>query len=162
MRWDLTERAHVPESQRIQSANLWDFYVPSSSEHNTVYWPAREYPAKINDGIRLLRTYGKTGDRITTMGYSDPFSFAMGWLPARDGLLWWRPQFSYDKSHHLPAETFLGDATLVMVPVTMQSDTVISMDTVEPLLDLYGTYLHSNFRQIAATNTWLLYRRNSL
>jgi hypothetical protein len=158
--WDVARRPAFAESQRMHSASLRDFYVPPSSGHTTVYWPAREYPARINDGIDLLQKYWQKNDRVTTIGYADPFSFAMGSAPARDWLLWWRPNFSYDRAHHPPAEAFLGDATLVMVPLA-GADAAIAMDTVEPLLGLYGDYLRAHFHELASTDTWVLYRRNS-
>lgn len=159
--WDVTRRPAFAESQRMQSVSLRDFYVPPSTGHMTVYWPAREYPARINDGIDLLQKYRQKSDRVTTLGYADPFSFALGSVPARDWLLWWRPNFSYDRAHAPPAEAFLGDATLVMVPVVTEDNAGIAMDTVEPLLGLYGDYLRAHFHELAATDTWVLYRRNS-
>jgi hypothetical protein len=159
--WDVAKRPAFAESQRMHSVNLRDFYIPPSTGHLTVYWPAREYPARVNDGIDLLQKYRQKSDRVTTIGYADPFSFALGSTPARDWLLWWRPSFSYDRAHAPPAEAFLGDATLVMVPVTAGDDAVIAMDTVEPLLGLYGDYLRAHFHELASTNTWVLYRRNS-
>jgi hypothetical protein len=157
--WDVVRRPAFPESQRMHSVSLRDFYVQPKTAHITAYWPAREHPAKINDGIDLLQRYRQNGDRVTTIGHANPFSFAVGSAPARDWLLWWRLNFSYDRRHYPPAEAFLGDATLVMVPRITASR--FGFDTVEVLLELYGDYLRAHFHELASTDTWVLYRRNS-
>jgi hypothetical protein len=156
--WDITKRPAFPEFQRMHSVHLRNFYVPSSSDHITAYWPAREYPARINDGIDLLQKYIRKSDRLTTIALTNPFSFAVGAMPARDGLLWWRPGYSYDKKHHPSAEAFLGDTTLVMIPLVPPSR--FGFDTVDVLLGLYGDYLRANFHELASTDTWRLYQRN--
>jgi len=158
--WDVERRPGFNPSHRLHSADLRDFYVPPSTAHITAYWPARNYAEKINDGIDLLQKYLQKGDRVTTIGFANPFSFALGLPPARDGYLWWDLNFSFDRRHFPPAKDFLGDASLVMVPRITDRKQGCCFDTVEALLELYKDYFQANFHELASTDTWVLYRRN--
>ena len=158
--WNVEKRPVYSPSRRIHSTNLRDFYVPESTQHITAYWPARDHPARINDGIDLLQRYLQRGDRVTTVAFGNPFSFALGLMPARDGPLWWDLNFSFDRLHHPAAEDFLGDASLVMVPRLADRSNGCCFATADVVLELYGDYLHAHFHELASTDTWLLYRRN--
>ncbi|HXW13759.1 MAG TPA: hypothetical protein VEN79_04550 [Terriglobia bacterium] len=158
--WDVERRPVFDASRRLHSVRLRDFYVPASTEHSTAYWLASDHPAKINDGIDLLRRYLQKGDRVTTIAFTNPFSFALGLTPARDGFLWWDLNFSFDRLHFPPAEDFLGDASLVMVPRLADRSRGCCFETADVLLGLYGDYLRAHFHKLDSTNTWVLYRRN--
>ena len=158
--WDVGRRPVYDVSRRLHSGSLKDFYVPPSTKHITAYWPARDHPARINDGIDLLQRYMRKGDRVTTIAFANPFSFALALTPARDGLLWWDLNFSFDRRHFPPAEEFLGDASLVIVPRIANRTRGCCFETVDVLLELYGDYLHAHFHELDANDTWVLYRRN--
>jgi len=157
--WDVERRPVFDALRRLHSGNLRDFYVPLSTKH-TAYWPASDHPARINDGIDLLQRYVQKGDRVTTFAFTNPFSFALGLTPARDSLLWWDLNFSFDRLHFPPAEDFLGDASLVMVPRLADRSSGCCFETTDLLFELYGDYLHAHFHELASTDTWVLYRRN--
>jgi hypothetical protein len=157
--WNVKRRPTFEASRRLGSASLSDFYVPERTEHVTAYWLARDHPPRINDGIGLLERYVKTDDRVTTVAIANPFSFALGLKPARDGLLWWDLNMSFDLLHHPTAEEFLGDATVVMVPRLADRSGGCCFDTVEAQLALYGDYLQTHFQELASTDVWVLYRR---
>jgi hypothetical protein len=158
--WDVVKRPAFDPSRRLHSTGLRDFYVPASTTHMTAYWPARDYPAKINDGIDLLKSNLQSGDRVTTIAFANPFSFALGIKPARDGPLWWDLNYDFDRRHFPLAGDFLGDASLVMVPRLTDRSQGWSFETVDVMLNLYGDYLRAHFHQVASTDTWVLYRRN--
>jgi len=158
--WDVGKRPIFPAWRRLHSVSLGDFYVPASTEHMTAYWPARDHSARINDGIDLLQKYLQKGDRVTTIAFANPFSFALGLTPARDGYIWWDLNFSFDRLHFPPAKDFLGDASLVMVPRLADRRWGCCFETADVLLAQYGDYLHAHFYEIASTDSWVLYRRN--
>jgi hypothetical protein len=155
--WDLIKRPYYESSRRMHSANLRDFYIPLIERKN-LYWPVADEPERINEGIDMLRANFRKGDQVTTIAYVDPFSFALGVPPAKDSVLWWDLNLTFDRTHHPPAEAFLGHATLVMV---LLQDRNISCcySTTDMMLGLYGDYLYSHFRKIASNETWALYRR---
>lgn len=158
MTWDIVKRPHFETWRRIHSAGLRDFYVPSI-QRKTAYWTAALFPEKLNDGIDLLRANLQRGDRVTTFANTDPFSFALGIPPAKDGLLSWDLNITFDQNHHPTAQDFLGDATLVMVPRFADRSAGCCFETPDMMLQLYGDYLHSHFQEIASTDAWILYRR---
>jgi hypothetical protein len=158
--WNAKERSIIQASQRLHSFSLRDFYVPSSTQRTTAYWLAHDHPAKINDGIDLLRANLREGDRITTIALANPFSFALDLTPARDHSLWWDLGVSFDQSRFPPAKEFFGDASIVMVPRLANRTQGCCFETVDVLLGLYGDYLRAHFHEQASTDTWGLYRRN--
>jgi hypothetical protein len=157
--WNLKQRQEYDPSRRLHSAALRDFYVPASTTHITSYWPAREHPTNINDGIDLLRRHLQPGDRVTTIAYANPFSFALGLQPARDGPQWWDLNFSFDQKHYPSAESFLGSASLVMVPRFTDRTHGWNFDTVDLMLNRYSDYLLSHFQLVETSDHWILYRR---
>ncbi len=157
--WDLVKRPHYDPAKRIHSAHLQDFYVPVLSR-GCGPWPVSEFPMRINDGIDLLRANVQPNDRITTVEYVDLFSFALDTPPARNGLLWWDLNFSFSETRHPPAEEFLGNTSLVMVPRNVDAKLGCDFSLPDAMLKLYGSYLQSHFHVIASTDTWILYRRN--
>jgi hypothetical protein len=159
--WNVLRRPAYDESRRIRSDSLADFYVPPSTDRMTAYWPAREHPEKINDGIDLLRRNLRPGDQVTAMALMNPFSFALGLKPPHDGELWWDLNMSFSMRHFPPPEEFLGEASIVMVPRYTSHFPDLEFDTVQALFFLYEEYLSTNFAERDSTGTWVLYRRRS-
>ncbi|HZB88779.1 MAG TPA: hypothetical protein VE291_09000, partial [Terracidiphilus sp.] len=160
VKWDLEARPALTETQRFHIAPLRDFYVPPSTDHITGYWPARLYPANINDGIDLLRRHLETGDRVAVFGFANPFSYALGLPPAKDGNLWWDIYFDFDRKHHPTPDAYLGDAALVIAPTLTPDAPPDSVEINGVLTEIYGSYLHSHFHVVESTAIWTLYRRN--
>jgi hypothetical protein len=159
--WSAFERPKLAASQHIHSANLRDFNVPTANMHITDYWPVNEFPQRINDGIALLSDASRTNDRIVTIDYANPFSFALGTQPARDSLLWWNLHYSFDREHAPTAQEFLGDASLAMAPRLTDRRFGCCFETPDLMMELYGDYLYSHFHEVASNDSWTLYRRNA-
>jgi hypothetical protein len=152
-------RPAIDASRRMHSRPLGDFLVPAGTNHLTAYWPSRDHPAKINEGIDLIRRHLSPGDRITAIAFTNPFSFALGLPPAHDACQWWELNMSFDERHHPRAEDVLANSTLVIVPRLTDRDQGWSFETVDAMLSLYGEYLNSHFEQIDSSASWTLYRR---
>jgi hypothetical protein len=157
--WDITERPHSDSSRLLHSRYLKDFLVPASTSHVTAYWLARDHAANINDGIDLIRRHLTKDDRVTTLAFTNPFSFALGLPPAKDGNQFWDLGISFDEQHAPPADEYLGSASLVMVPRMLDRSRGAGFETVDVLLRLYGHTLESRFVLVGTSSQWLLYRR---
>jgi len=157
--WNLRDRPHFDSSRTLHSERLRDFRVPASTRHITAYWAARDHPARINDGIDLLRRHLQAGDRVTTIAFANPFSFALGLQPARDANIFWDLAFSFDERHAPEPGKFLGDASLVMVPRLADRSQGWNFDSADALMRIYGGYLRANFVLVDSSRVWLLYRR---
>jgi hypothetical protein len=157
--WNLRERPKFDSSRYLHSTALRDFRVPASTPHITCYWAARDHPTNINDGIDLLRRNIVNGDRVTTIAYTNPFSFALGLKPAHDGPQWWDLDFSFNERTFPSAQSVLADASVVMVPRLVDRSQGWSFETVDLMLRLYGPYLQTHFQLLGVSNQWMLYRR---
>ncbi|MGO9940788.1 MAG: hypothetical protein ACLPH3_24250 [Terracidiphilus sp.] len=158
--WDVARRPYTPASQQFHSTQLIDFHVPSGTDHITGYWPARDLPGHINDGIDLLRRNLRSGESVTTLDFANPFSFALGIKPARDRVLFWDLHVTFDDKNPPSASEFLGNSSVVMVPRLLDRRTGFGFDTFDTMMALYGDYLHDHFHEVESTADWTMYRRN--
>jgi hypothetical protein len=158
--WDVARRPYTSASQRFHSAQLSDFHVPPGTDHITSYWPARDLPAHINDGIDLLRRNLRSGENVTTLAFANPFSFALGIKPARDRILFWDLHVTFDDKNPPSATEFLGNSSVVMVPRLPDRTTGFGFETADTMMTLYGSYLKSHFHEVESTKDWTMYRRN--
>ncbi len=161
IKWNIDGRPAVASSQHMHSASLRDFYISPWVWKMSGYWPVSDFPARMDNGIALLQNNLQKGDRVTTVAFANPFSFALGLPPDDDYFLFWDMNFTFDYLHFPPPEKFLGCSSLVMVPQHAARDLGHPFQTPDQLLVIYGDYLHSHFHEVASTDTWALYRRNS-
>jgi hypothetical protein len=157
--WNLVRRPSFDASRRIRAGPLRDLLVPASTQHITEYWPARDFPLRINEGLDLLRRHLSKGDTVTVMGFTDPFSFALGITPARDENQWWHLDFTFDRRNHPSPTQFLGSVSLVVVPRNFDNVQGRGFENVDAMLEIYGNYLQANFAQVDSSEAWSLYRR---
>ena len=93
------------------------------------------------------------------MGFTDPFSFALGITPARDENQWWHLDFTFDRRNHPSPTQFLGSVSLVVVPRNFDNVQGRGFENVDAMLEIYGNYLQANFAQVDSSEAWSLYRR---
>lgn len=160
--WNLVRRPSFDVSRRIDSKPLGDLLVPASAQRLSSYWPANQFPLRINEGIGLLRKHLSEKDKVTTFGFTDPFSFACGLQPPSGGDQWWDINMDFSLSRHPSPEQFLGEVSLVMIPRRVPGIQGWNFDTDDAMLQIYGNYLQNNFVQIDSSESWTLYRRRLL
>lgn len=158
--WDVTRRPHTPSSQQFRSAQLADFHVAPSATWITVHWPVRDFPARVNEGIDLLRRNLQSGETVTTLDYSNPFPFALGLKPSPDRILFSDLNVTFSLKNAPSANDYLGNASLVMVANLQNRNLGFGLPNYDALLGLYGGYLHDHFHKVESTDNWTLYRRN--
>lgn len=72
------------------------------------------YVTCINEGIRMLQ--GLPGsETIATLGYTNPFPYALGRAPAHGGTTYFWIHSNFSDKVKPPAEVMLGDASIIMV-----------------------------------------------
>jgi hypothetical protein len=157
--WHVLEKASFDASRRLHSASLSEFLVPASTEHVTAYWLARDHPANVNDGIDLLRKHVTAKSRVSCLALANPFSFALELPPVRGEPLWWDLNLSFDRSTYAVPESFLTDATLVMLPRLNDRSHGCCFETVEVMERLYGPYLEEHFVERDRSSAWILFAR---
>jgi hypothetical protein len=151
----------TPPSQRFDAASLRDFVVPHTSDVNTSYSRAGDTPARINEGLALLRRHTSPQSRLAVLGLTDPFSFALGLTPPRGAPLWWDLGFSFSRIHFPPPELVFAEATLVMYPVPVQPENGCCWDTVRLLHEIYDGYLRQHYAEAGRSVHWVLLAKRS-
>jgi hypothetical protein len=150
--------ANPPASQRFDSANLRDFVIPDNSQWNTDYRTAHNVPSMVNDGIRMVRNHARPTDRVFSLAFGSPFNVAMGLQPTEGGMLWYDLGFDIDREHHPSAEEAIGTADWVIIP-QMAPNQGCCQETVVAMVEMYGGYLESHFKQIDSSENWILLER---
>lgn len=152
-------QAPSEQGQRFDSAALRDFWIPSTSDHQTAYNLSRDVPARINDALRLVRANTNAPARLVVLANSDPLSFALGWRPAHGGALWFSRDYSFNERSHLSPEAMFADADLVIYPIIRPEDGGVDADSAALLLQIYGPYLSQHFSEAGRSAGWVLLRR---
>jgi hypothetical protein len=102
-----------------------------------------------------LKKYSGDADLVTTLGYHNPFSYALLRKPAHGGNTWLQvgSDIAMDR---LPTNArMFGEATIVMAP--KYPSTHLHSDQL--LFDAYKPYLLANFSLVAESDSWRLYKR---
>jgi hypothetical protein len=115
------------------------------------------YVAYLNDGIDLLNQHSNSSDLVTTLGFHNPFSYALLRKPATGGNTWWLFGNNISTNRLPSGASMLGNATIVMTPKYPSSH----RKTDQALFDLYQPYLLANFSLVAESEWWRLYRRKT-
>ncbi len=158
-KWKSYRDHGAPASQRFGAEPLRDFVIPHTSEWQTAYWRAKDVPARINDGIALLRRHVTSESKLFVVALTDPFSFALQLVPPKGVPLWWDINFSVS-ANGLPApDTIFANVNLVMIPLLHQDDGGCCGGTVERMLEVYGPYFEIHFQEIEHSDTWRLLER---
>lgn len=151
--------AEAPAGQRLTAARLHDFVIPHTSMHRTQFWRSGAVPARVNDGLGLLRRHIDENARLMVFALSDVFSFPLSLTPPTGGPLWWDRNFNYSLDRYPPAEQVFAEVTHVMIPQIHPEDTGCCKHVVADLQQIYGSYVRANFVEVARTQTWVLYER---
>jgi hypothetical protein len=111
-----------------------------------------------NDGIALLQKQSKPTERIGAFWFANPFSYWLQRAPMRGGSPCWDYGGNFnDKSGPAPEEAF-GGADVILVPRVNEDG--LGWTGQPQLSRVYGTFLESNFRKVAESRYWWLYRKS--
>jgi hypothetical protein len=130
--------------QPFHAARLAEFW---SSETDCVSF--------VNDGIDLVQRNRRPGDSLTSLDFSNPFSYSLGMKPVKGGMVDLQYRTNFDDFHAPSPERLMAGATLVMVPRAF-SDGTLTMSVPR----IFGPYLESHFHRIGESQQWRLYRQN--
>lgn len=146
--------------QRFDSPRLDDFVIPSNSSRATAYWPSRDVPARINEGLRLLRSSNVGREStVLTIALTDPFTYARQGRHAENTPLWWDLYYSFSEDEHPTSGKLFADVDYVMVPILRPTDAGCCKKTVTEMLALYGDYLDAHYAVVAQSADWKLLGR---
>jgi len=113
------------------------------------------YTAYLNDGIALLKKYSGDNESVATLGFHNPFSYALLRRPPYGGSIWFLLGNNISRDHLPSDKRMFGDAGIVMTPKYRSTHET----TDRFLFEAYQSYLSTNFSLVAESQWWRLYRR---
>jgi hypothetical protein len=116
----------------------------------------RMYATCVNDGIRLLESLSRQNEKVATVGFHNPFSYALRRKPATGGSTWLLLGNNITMAHLPDPPRIFGNADLIMEPhyesTHENSDLLIE--------EAYRPYLLEQYSAAGQSECWMLYRRN--
>jgi hypothetical protein len=144
---------NAPGMQSMRFYDSTSFYVGSTA---TGDGDGHYYADCLNDGLTLLAHQSTPEESILTLGFHNPFSYLLHRRPAEGGSSFLLVGNSIPKAHMPSEDKVFGNADLIMLPeyegTHRSSDIYIQ--------NYYRPRLSQDFRFVARSKFWLLYRRN--
>ena len=114
----------------------------------------RPFVQNTEEGIDLVRAWGKPDESVRGLGMSNPFSFALLRRPAHGGAVALAPT-DISPGNVPPLAMLVGDADLLLLPKFPAS----ARQTLRLVLSKYPQLLGKSYTRIAESPEWELYRR---
>lgn len=130
--------------ERIDSVHMEDFMLLSRGER------IERYHGRLVDGMELLRKHISVSTRVVSLGFTDPFSFALGLPPPKGGAICWGIDSTFSKNAYPSPEKVLKGADLVMVRKEKNV-----LDEVY----VYREFVKRVFKKIDESGHWVLFER---
>jgi len=137
---------HAAHLRALRFADVDNVYL-----HNDNGQPFVRYT---EEGMDLVRACGRSGESVRGLGMSNPFSFALLRRPPLGGAVALAATNSSAASIP-PKEMLIGDADLLLVPRYPASE----RETLALVLARYPELLVREYRRVASSRHWDLYRR---
>ncbi len=110
---------------------------------------------RTNDGIHLLQSLSKPDETVSTIAFSNPFSFALNRRPPQGGALWLDLDNNISLAHPIAEDIVIGHPDLLMVEHSADREGNVT----HAILALYPDLLDKEFAYVAGSKDWTLYRR---
>jgi hypothetical protein len=138
------EETGLPNLKGVAFAELW---TPLDAEFS------RRYLASLKDGAEVLASLEPPARRVTALDFASPFSAGMGLEPPRGDSSWLHWNRNVDAEHHVPPESLLRGAEVVMLPKWGVNP--------GPLREVYGPHVAERFEPAAESQDWTVLVRRS-
>ena len=110
----------------------------------------RQYILRINEGINLVRKVGSSRDKILTFDFSNPFPLALSWKSPTGDILWWHYGLTFTERIYPPAESVLGGASIIMIPLKP-----VDLVSRNRMLQAYHSALEERGGVLGRSNSWI-------
>jgi hypothetical protein len=120
-----------------------------------------EYVQSIDEGLELIRRHCEDSDGVLTFDMFNPFNYLLGRTSPRGGFAAAAYDYVYSDAAHPTAERFFGDTSYVLVGKDNgpNVDRASALNNVLGPMRIYGPALRANFKPVAQTQHWVLWRR---
>jgi hypothetical protein len=145
------KRVDAPGMEQMRFYDSTSFYDKAKSGDGDGAY----YAGTLNDGLALLEKNSKPDETILALGFHNPFSYLLRRKPADGGSSYLFMGNSISENHMPSVGQVFGNADLMILPhnegTHRDSDLFIQ--------NYYRSYLLQNFRFVAQSQYWSLYRR---
>src|SRR5262249_40529534 len=143
-------------------APLADFVIPHDTDWVTEYWRSADLPVRINDGVGLLQRETPENATVFTLAFSNIFPYALQRPAPRHTQLWFEYGLNITEQKFPPPEPMFSDAAFIMIPIIAENDEYRGgKRTIDTMLQNYGDYLQTNYREKARSQYWILLERTT-
>ncbi|MWC00412.1 hypothetical protein [Agromyces seonyuensis] len=138
------------DSPRIDAPRLAGF--------DTAFWTGSKtengalYVAIIDDGLALAERYSDPDESIGSLGFSNPFSVALGRPAAHGGAPWLHPDNNFPKDGPIDAEVLVGEPEVLLVPAYREIASDGDAHRFDEVLDDYDL--------VGSSPYWTIYRHD--
>jgi len=146
-------RIDAPGMEDVRFYNSTSFY----DKMKTGDGDGTYYVGVLDDGLALLRAQSRPEESVFVLGFSNPFSYLLRRKPAHGGSSFLFIPTSITQNHMPAVDRVFGDADLMMLPEYESTH----HDGDQFIQNYYRSYLLQNFRFVAKSKDWSLYRRNN-
>lgn len=144
------------------SPALADFVIPHDTDWITEYWRSAELPVRINDGVAMLERETPANATVFSLAFSNVFPYALQRPAPRHTNIWFEYGLNFTEHKFPPPEPMFSDAAYVMIPIITETDVYRGgKETLDVLLQNYGPYLQTNYREHARSQYWILLERTT-
>ena len=131
----------------MESIELADLWTPG--DFGAGSW----YAGTVAEGISALRQVSPAPERVFTLPGPNPFSAAMAIRPASGDAIDMRWNATLNAVYHVPPQQMLAGVDIVLERLGGGGAWEVGQ--------LYLPFVRANFHQIAQTQNWRIFRRNS-
>jgi len=155
--------ADLAPDQLFNSPSMRDFVIRHDTKWVTEYWKTAQLPARVNEGLEMMRREVGPGATILTLSFSNPFPFALE-LPAPRGTpVWFDYGLNFTEETHPDALKLFADVAYVAIPIIRDTDGYVGgRKTTETLQEIYGPFLKDHYEEVGHSTYWILLKRRDL
>ncbi len=145
----LTKAKDVPYTE-VKSPYLSRFYTDFKEVACN-----EDYATKVMSGVDLINKNKKTGDRVFSFSFDNPFPFLTHTVPPKHLPTVWQYATTYTYTVHEEANELFSEVDLLLVPQCLRAESATEM------MAIYGRTVTEQYSVIDSNNYWVLYRKTA-
>ncbi len=145
----------LPNMKGVRVANLW-----TPGEYGALTAEA----AAVRDGVEALARLDPKPARVAALDFANPFSAALGLVPARGHAAFLQWGRNVDTQHFIAPERLLAGVDIVMEPKPGAAPAPTTPTGEDPRAGLqahYGPFIAMNFDLVGESASWRIHRRRT-
>lgn len=113
----------------------------------------QEYAPWVMSGVALVDKNKKSGDRIFSFSFDNPFPFLTHTLPPKHVSTVWQYATTYTDAIHIAPQQLFSEVDLLLIPRCPQAESASEM------MRIYGSTVNENYSIVDSNGHWNLFRK---